>query len=70
MLYTATLLMCLIGEPQTYMSCEITNGQWKFPSEGACQQAVVFKVTEMYEQTRLLDKYEIVDIKCTNWLQK
>lgn len=69
-LFTATILMCLIGEPQNYTSCEVTNGQFKFPSEGACQQAVVYRVTDLYEKTRLMDKYEIVDMKCTNWLQK
>ena len=70
MLYTATILMCLIGAPQDYKKCEVVNLNFKFASETDCQQAVMFRVTDLYEQTRLMDKYEIIDMKCTNWLQK
>ena len=32
-IYTAAVVWCLIGQPQTFMSCEVMNAKQKFATE-------------------------------------
>lgn len=70
MLYTATIVMCLIGKEASYKNCDIMNAEFKYPTEEMCQKVLGSKIEIIQYQSRLLDKYEIVDVKCIQWIPK
>lgn len=70
MLYTATIVMCLIGKEANYTNCDIMNAEFKYPTEEMCQKILGSKIEIIQKQSKLLDKYEIVDVKCTQWIPK
>jgi hypothetical protein len=70
MLYTATIVMCLIGKEASYKNCDIMNAEFKYPTEELCQKILGSKIVLLQERSDLLDTYEIVDVKCTQWIPK
>jgi len=66
-IYTAGLLICLIGQPQTYDTCVITRAPLAFPTEEQCFKSVAANLKVIPYKFNM-ELYEIVDIKCTNWL--
>jgi len=69
MLYTAAILVCLIGEERSYATCQVINAQFKYPNEEMCWAAMNAQVR--YQGQNLLKVgYELVDAKCINWLEK
>lgn len=65
--YTAGFFLCLIGEPQEYKNCLVYRSPNAYPTEEMCQ-------VEMIKQSQLLwymfdpKAFEIVDVKCIEWL--
>ena len=68
MLYTATIVMCLLGEPHSYKTCDLMNGSYKFRTEAECQQSTINRVKNLMEYTDVFDRYEIIDNKCLEWI--
>jgi hypothetical protein len=64
MIFTAAIYVCLIGEPHTYQNCEVVEGKVKFETEQQCMSVVVNKVNSLYENTPIMERYEIIDLKC------
>ena len=67
-IYTAAVVWCLIGQPQTFMSCEVMNSKQKFATEEQCWAVVNPQIARLYEKTELDTLYEPVKAKCFNWL--
>lgn len=67
MIYTATILFCMIGQPNTFETCEIVEGKVKFRTESSCALAIIEKIDTIRATTSLLDRYEIMDIRCFKW---
>ena len=64
MIFTAAMYLCLIGAPQSFQNCEIIEGKVKIETEQQCMNVVVQKVNSLYENTSILERYEIIDLKC------
>ena len=67
-IYTAAVVWCLIGQPQTFMSCEVMNAKQKFATEEQCWAVVNAQIARLYEKTELDTLYEPVKAQCFNWL--
>ena len=67
--WTGQILLCMIGEPQTFESCVLIRSPTAFPTEEICQMSIVDQI-KMMPQNDFLRKLEIVDIKCVDWLPK
>lgn len=67
MLYTATLFMCLIGEPHSYDTCDLMNADFKFRTEMECQEAIAIRINQLYEHTAIFEKYELIEINCNEF---
>lgn len=70
MIFTAAIYVCLIGEPQTYLNCEVIEGKVKFETEQQCMSVVVNKVESLYETSSIMERYEIIDLKCHQYGSK
>ena len=67
-IYTAAMLWCLIGQPQTFTSCEIMNSKMKFMTEEQCWATLNAQMARLLTETELGKLYEPIDAKCFNWL--
>jgi len=63
MIFTAAIYFCLIGQPHTFETCQISPANVKYRSEQSCQRAVMNKVTSFYAGS-ISKQYEIIDLKC------
>jgi len=70
MIFTAAIYVCLIGQPHSYETCEVVEGKVKFETEQQCMNVVVQKVNSLYENTSILERYEIIDLKCHQYGSK
>ena len=67
--YTAGFFMCLIGEPHEYKNCLVYRSPNAYPTEQVCH-------ADLIEQSKLLwymfdpKSFEVVDIKCVEWLSE
>ena len=65
--FTAGFFLCAVDQPHQYNTCFVYRSPNSYPTEEYCQAAMV-------EQSKMLwylfdpSKYEIVDIKCIEWL--
>jgi hypothetical protein len=69
MIFTATIYLCLIGEPHSYETCELTPSNTKYRTEESCMAAVV-KQVEIFYKIPQSSKYEIIDLKCHQYGSK
>ena len=67
-IYTAAMLWCLIGQPQTFATCEVMNSKMKFMTEEQCWATLNAQMARMLQETSLGEKYEPIDAQCFNWL--
>lgn len=65
--YTAGILLCLIGEPHIYENCLAKRSSIAFPTNEMCVEAIAAQI-EMLPSTLDMDKVEIVEIKCIEWV--
>lgn len=70
MIFTAAIYLCLINQPHSYETCEVIEGKLKFKTEQQCMNVVVQKVNSLYENTSILERYEIIDLKCHQYGSK
>ena len=69
MLYTAAILVCLVGEERSYATCQVINAHFKYPNEEMCWSAMNQQLK--YQGQNLLKVgYELVDAKCIDWLEE
>ena len=66
--YTAGFLLCLIGEPQEYKNCIVYRSPNSYPTEEVCMKSL-FMQRQMLWYNIDPESYEIVDIKCVEWLE-
>lgn len=65
--YTAGFFLCLIGEPQEYQNCIVYRSPNSFPTEEICHASLVEQgemLWYMFDQK----SFEVVDIRCIEWL--
>lgn len=67
-IFTAAMLWCLIGQPHSFMSCEVMNSKMKFMTEEQCWATLNAQMARLLTETSLGEKYEPVDAKCFSWL--
>lgn len=67
MLFTATLMICLIDKPQNYNNCEILKSDYKYASERSCWNAINSQMLSDYQSLKN-EGYEYVSGKCTSWI--
>lgn len=67
--WTGQILLCMIGEPATFESCVLIRSPTAFPTEQICQMSIVDQIN-MMPLSKDLNKLEIVDIKCVDWIPK
>ena len=67
--WTGQILLCMIGEPQTFESCVLIRSPTAFPTEEICQMSIVDQI-RMMPANPALSRLEIIDIKCVDWLPK
>lgn len=67
MIFTASIFVCLLGVPHSYMTCEIMEGKIKFPTEQRCMVSIKERVDFLYKHTTLMDRYEIIDLICNKY---
>ena len=65
--YTAGFFLCLIGEPQEYKNCIVYRSPNSFPTEEICHASLV-KQGEMLWYMFDKESFEVVDIRCIEWL--
>ena len=65
--YTAGFFLCLIGEPQEYQNCIVYRSPNSFPTEEICHSSLV-KQGEMLWYMFDQESFEVVDIRCIEWL--
>lgn len=70
MIFTAAIYVCLLGQPHSYETCEIVEGKVKFKTEQQCMSAVVQKVKSLYDTSSIMERYEIIDLKCHQYGSK
>lgn len=63
MIFTAAIYFCLIGEPHTFETCQLSPANVKYRTEQSCMLAVIDQVTSFYAGP-LSKQYEIIDLKC------
>ena len=66
--YTAGFLLCLIGEPQEYKNCIVYRSPNSYPTEETCMKSL-FMQRQMLWYNINPESYEIIDIKCIEWLE-
>jgi len=59
----------MIGEPQSFETCILIRSPTAFPTEEICQMSIVEQIN-MMPQNDFLTNFQIVDIKCVDWLPK
>lgn len=69
MLYTAAIMFCLIDQPRSYSTCQISNAHFKYNTEEQCWLAINGQV-KYQNQNMLKVGYELVDAKCIKWLEE
>jgi hypothetical protein len=65
--YTAGFLLCLIGEPQEYKNCMVYRSPFAFPTEELCHVSII-EQHEMLWYNFDNESFEIVNVKCVEWL--
>lgn len=66
--YTAGFLLCLIGEPQEYKNCIVYRSPNSYPTEEVCMKSL-FMQRQMLWYNVNPESYEIIDVKCVEWLE-
>lgn len=68
MLYTAAILVCMSGIPQSYESCQVVNANFKYRSEEQCWAAINGWVKWQNDKIEATNHY-ILSAKCINWFE-
>ena len=66
--YTAGFLLCLIGETHEYKNCIAYRSPNSYSTEENCMKAL-FAQRQMLWYSVDPELYEIIDIKCIEWLE-
>ena len=67
-IFTAAILWCLIGQPQSFVTCEVMNSKMKFMTEEQCWATLNAQMAKLITETDVGKLYEPVDAKCFSWL--
>jgi hypothetical protein len=59
-MWTAAVMVCMIGLPMNYMSCQVVNANFKYMTEERC----------WYEINKWISKNRVVSAKCQGWLEE
>lgn len=65
--YTAGILLCLVGEPQTYENCLVYRSSVAYPSLEVCQSDIATKF-ELLPYMFDMKSFEVKDVKCVAWM--
>ena len=65
--YTAGFLLCLTGEPQEYKNCIVYRSSNSYSTEENCMKSLYMQRQMLFYNVDL-KLYEIIDIKCVEWL--
>lgn len=66
-MFTAALMICLVGQPRVISNCHIINAQYKFKTEEQCWQVLNDQVKNK-SNYRGMDGFEVAYAKCFDWL--
>lgn len=69
MIFSAAIYLCLIGQPHSYETCELTPSNIKYRSEKSCMLDIYEQVKGFYASP-VSEKYEIIDLKCHQYGSK
>ena len=67
-IYTAAMLWCLIGQPQSFITCEVMNSKQKFMTEEQCWATLNAQMAKLITETDVGKLYEPIDAQCFSWL--
>ena len=67
-IFTAAILWCLIGQPQSFVTCEVMNSKMKFMTEEQCWATLNAQMAKLITETDVGKLYEPIDAQCLSWL--
>lgn len=66
--FTAGILLCFTGLEPSYDTCMAYRSPTAYPTEQMCQEAIVNEFNIISDRFNL-ELYDIISIKCDNWLE-
>ena len=67
-MFTAGIMMCLLGEPMNYINCSIIQSDLRYPTEERCWDAVNTQMA-MLPYQGLSERYEPRYAQCIMWIE-
>ena len=67
--FTAGIMLCLSSEDPSFETCTVYRSPVAFPTEQMCHSAVIDQI-EVLPFYFDMEIYQIIDIKCINWLEE
>lgn len=67
-MFTAGIMMCLLGEPMNYVNCSVIQSDFRYPTEERCWDAINGQMAILPYQNHL-GKFEPRYAQCVMWIQ-
>ena len=67
-MFTAGIMMCLLGEPMNYINCSIIQSDFRYPTEERCCDAINNQMAMLQFQD-LSDRYQPRYAQCIMWIE-
>ena len=68
-MWTAAVMVCMIGLPMNYMSCQVVNANFKYMTEERCWYEINRWISNREEEIKK-SGHRVVSAKCQGWLEE
>lgn len=65
-MFTAAVMVCMLGQPMTYLSCDVVSNNTKYMTEDRCWYEINRWIAKNEENLKKL-QFQFVSAKCTSW---
>jgi|TARA_R100000081_G_scaffold92134_1_gene72776 predicted secreted Zn-dependent protease len=68
-MWTAAVMVCMIGAPMNFMSCHVVNANYKYMTEERCWYEINKWIGNSEPQIKKTG-HRVVSAKCQGWLEQ